>query len=48
MGGQGVASQHGVDIAVVHQLLKGVPGIVVKGKRRPHNPDDFAMVPVVT
>ncbi len=47
MGGQGVASQHGVDIAVVYQLLKGVPGVVVKGKRRPHDPDDLAMVPVV-
>ena len=47
MGGQGVARQDGVDIAVLHQLGKGVPGVIVKGKGGAHDPDDLAVIPVV-
>ena len=47
MGGQGVARQHGVDIAAGNQAGKGVSGIVVKGKGGAHHPDHLAVVPLM-
>ena len=40
---QRVPRHQAVRIAVLHQRLHGVAGILVKGKRGPHHPDNVSM-----
>ena len=47
VGGQGVAGQEAVGVAVLHQKLHGLAGVGVEGEGGAHDPDDVAVLLLV-
>ncbi len=47
MGGQGVPGQKSVNITPINQPGKGLTGIIVENDRRPKDPEDEALLPVI-
>ena len=48
MGSQRVSGQHRIHVARLDQLRKGISSVIIKGKRRAHDPNDLAVLPLDT